>query len=225
MWRGGGHYLRLEASQGQLTVAGPTAKASIPSTVYEDGVGVEGAEPLECGVRPDVALRSLGEGAAKSGRPRRFCLAGGWGFNSGRSWPAVRVVEAFARPHWRVRGPRSKAATAPLRDLSPHLPAGRQAPKAVAFFGTGSSLTRFATRANPASPGATQGCAGYPGAPGLPAPGSGFRVPVFPLPRVPRSAFRVPLFPLPRLPNPAFFTPDFVDTRAMASYTTGCATY
>jgi hypothetical protein len=34
----GGHYLRLEASQGQLTVAGPTAEASIPATVYEDGV-------------------------------------------------------------------------------------------------------------------------------------------------------------------------------------------
>ena len=34
----GGHYMRLEASQGQLTVAGPTAEASIPATVYEDGV-------------------------------------------------------------------------------------------------------------------------------------------------------------------------------------------
>ena len=33
----GGHYVRLEASQGQLTVAGPAAEASIPATVYEEG--------------------------------------------------------------------------------------------------------------------------------------------------------------------------------------------
>jgi len=51
---------------------------------------------LECGVRPDVALRSLGEGAAKSGRRRRFCLPGGWVFNHGRSWAEGGLAWFFA---------------------------------------------------------------------------------------------------------------------------------
>ena len=35
---GGGHYLRLEASEDQLRVSGPMVEATIPATVYEEGV-------------------------------------------------------------------------------------------------------------------------------------------------------------------------------------------